>query len=284
MTFEKMIDQCDNLTPIENTIVAYIINHTETVLECTLQELSAQIFVSKSAIHRFCKKIGLHGFNDLKVKLAKEKNQPACDTHYINVNYPFQKADTPKTIADKLLTLYEVTINDTYNCIDFNVLQTVAKILDHADTIDIYTHAHNFYIAENFQDKMLTIGKNVQCIQTFYKQRLYALAGDQSHVAIILSYSGKASWILPIMQKLKEKQLTIIQIGKIGSHYYPQYVAYHLGISDGEHLRDRISQFSSHIALQYIMDVLYSCIYNIRRTENMNYLTHSIDYMDDRKE
>ena len=35
-------------------------------------------------------------------------------------------------------------------------------------------------------------------------------------------------------------------------------------------------------AMQYIMDVLYGCIYNVRRKKNTKYIYDSIDYMDDR--
>lgn len=129
---------------------------------------------------------------------------------------------------------------------------------------------------------MLTIGRSVNCPSSFYNQRLTVLASDQKHVAIILSYSGKATFILPIVKKLYEKGVKVIQIGKAGSNYYSQYVAYHLSISDSENNRDRMSQFSSHIAMQYIMDVLYGCIYNVRRKKNTKYIYDSIDYMDDR--
>ena len=53
-------------------------------------------------------------------------------------------------------------------------------------------------------------------------------------------------------------------------------------VKPSENNRDRMSQFSSHIAMQYIMDVLYSCIYNVRRKKNTKYIYDSIDYMDDR--
>lgn len=74
---------------------------------------------------------------------------------------------------------------------------------------------------------MLTIGRSVNCPSSFYNQRLTVLASDQKHVAIILSYSGKATFILPIVKKLYEKGVKVIQIGKAGSNYYSQYVTYH---------------------------------------------------------
>lgn len=282
MKLKKRIELCDSMTPLESEIASYILNNKDAVTKLKIQELADILFISKSAIHRFVKKIGFNGFNDLKVSIAKENADLLENNSYINVNYPFQAKDNPRQIAFKLLELYEKAIKDTFEYVDLDQVKAVSQLIDSADVIDVYTHAHNSNIAENFQDKMLTIGKSVNCPSSFYNQRLTVLASDQKHVAIILSYSGKATFILPIVKKLYEKGVKVIQIGKAGSNYYSQYVTYHLSISDSENNRDRMSQFSSHIAMQYIMDVLYGCIYNVRRKKNTKYIYDSIDYMDDR--
>ena len=282
MKLEKRIELCDSMTPLESEIASYILNNKDAVTKLKIQELADILFISKSAIHRFVKKIGFNGFNDLKVSIAKENVDLLENNSYINVNYPFQAKDNPRQIAFKLLELYEKAIKDTFEYVDLDQIKAVSQLIDSADVIDVYTHAHNSNIAENFQDKMLTIGKSVNCPSSFYNQRLTVLASDQKHVAIILSYSGKATFILPIVKKLYEKGVKVIQIGKAGSNYYSQYVTYHLSISDSENNRDRMSQFSSHIAMQYIMDVLYGCIYNEKRKQNTKYIYDSIDYMDDR--
>lgn len=284
MKLEKRIELCDSMTPLESEIASYILNNKDAVTKLKIQELADILFISKSAIHRFVKKIGFNGFNDLKVSIAKENADLLENNSYINVNYPFQAKDNPRQIAFKLLELYEKAIKDTFEYVDLDQIKAVSQLIDSADVIDIYTHAHNSNIAENFQDKMLTIGRSVNFPSSFYNQRLTVLASDQKHVAIILSYSGKATFILPIVKKLYEKGVKVIQIGKAGSNYYSQYVTYHLSISDSENNRDRMSQFSSHIAMQYIMDVLYSCIYNEKRKKNTKYIYDSIDYMDDRPE
>lgn len=282
MKLEKRIELCDSMTPLESEIASYILNNKDAVTKLKIQELADILFISKSAIHRFVKKIGFNGFNDLKVSIAKENADLLENNSYINVNYPFQAKDNPRQIAFKLLELYEKAIKDTFEYVDLDQIKAVSQLIDSADVIDVYTHAHNSNIAENFQDKMLTIGKSVNCPSSFYNQRLTVLASNQKHVAIILSYSGKATFILPIVKKIYEKGVKVIQIGKAGSNYYSQYVTYHLSISDSENNRDRMSQFSSHIAMQYIMDVLYGCIYNEKRKQNTKYIYDSIDYMDDR--
>lgn len=284
MKLEKRIELCDSMTPLESEIASYILNNKDAVTKLKIQELADILFISKSAIHRFVKKIGFNGFNDLKVSIAKENADLLENNSYINVNYPFQAKDNPRQIAFKLLELYEKAIKDTFEYVDLDQIKAVSQLIDSADVIDVYTHAHNSNIAENFQDKMLTIGRSVNCPSSFYNQRLTVLASDQKHVAIILSYSGKATFILPIVKKLYEKGVKVIQIGKAGSNYYSQYVTYHLSISDSENNRDRMSQFSSHIAMQYIMDVLYGCIYNVRRKRIQNiFMIRLIIWMIDQR-
>lgn len=250
MTLKNMIELADGLTPIETEIGYYILKNQEDILDMSVIELAEKTFVSKSAIHRFCKKIGLKGFNELKVILAKDISEMKSDIEMIDVNYPFERKDGPQMIAKKLSKLYETAIYDTYDYMDFIELHKVAQLLHKAEVIDIYTHSHNMNVAENFQDKMLTAGKSsVECPHGFYKQRLTALASNPKHAAIILSYSGKATFVKPILKVLHQKKVPVVYVGKAGGNLYPQYVAGALTISSRENLRDRISQFSSHIAI-----------------------------------
>lgn len=283
MQIEKRIHKCSHLTPVENEIAHYILSHKDEVINYSIQELSEQIHVSKSAIHRFCKKIDFKGFNELKIQLTNDISADIYKEHDIDINYPFTLQDNPIEIATKLLELYEKTIQDTLSCLDKQKLVHATKLMSKATSIDIYTHAHNMNIAKNFQDKMLTIGKMINCPESFYEQRLHALASNKNHIALILSYSAKASFILPILQKLNEKNTPCILVSGYQNNPFPQYICEHLGMSNCEELQDRIVQYSSHIALQYVMDILFGCIYNQDRSTNKKYVLNAMDYMDDRK-
>lgn len=282
MLLENRIKLCNTLTPAEYAISEYILKNKEIVVELSIQQIADAIPTSKSAILRLCKKLDMKGFNELKVKLAQDLADIERDRAVVDVNYPFEQKDSPKRIAAKLMELYEETIHDTYRYIDAVELGNIASLLYNAQVIDIYTHAHNLNPAENFKDKMLTIGRVVNCPKSFYEKRMMVLASSQTHVALILSYSGKATFIQPILKELHRRNTPVVFIGKAGSNLYPQYVKHYLPISDKENLRDRISQFSSHIALQYMLDVLYGCIFNKNRKQNMEYLHDTISFMDDR--
>ena len=232
MTLKNMIELADGLTPIETEIGYYILKNQEDILDMSVIELAEKTFVSKSAIHRFCKKIGLKGFNELKVILAKDISEMKSDIEMIDVNYPFERKDGPQMIAKKLSKLYETAIYDTYDYMDFIELHKVAQLLHKAEVIDIYTHSHNMNVAENFQDKMLSIGRQVTCQDDDYKQRRQALMGDRNHVAVILSYSGRATFIKRLIPIVKKQHTPILWIGRMGNEEIAEQSDYQLYLSD----------------------------------------------------
>lgn len=282
MTIENMIKCCDNLTPTENQLAQYILQNKEHIKNLSIQQLSEKTFVSKSAIHRFCKKIGIDGFNELKVKLVQDISEESKDDNQIDVNFPFASNDTQGVIAQKLLKLYETSITDTYKSIDVIELSKAVALLHKAEIVDIYTHAHNINVAENFQDKMRAIGRMVNCPESFYDQRCTATASRKNHVAVILSYSGKATFLPTIVEILYKRGIEIIWVGRLGKNVVPNHVKHHLYISNRENLRNRISQFSSHIAMQYMLDVIFSCIFKTDYEKNIDYIEEVANIVDDR--
>ena len=252
------------------------------ILVSTMQEVILEAFVSKSLLHRFCKKIGLSGFNELKIKLAQEAAEVA-DKNNIDVNFPFRENDSQESIAEKLSQLYADTIRDTHAFINLKDLWEIVLVLHKAQSIDIYTHAHNTSIAENFQDKMLSIGRIVTNQESSYKQRRQAALSNKEHVAMILSYSGCATFIAPLLKILQKRQVPIIWIGRAGNEEMENRSNYHLYISDREDFKIRVSQFSSHIAMQYTLDLLFSCIFKMDYKKNIEYLSSAIEFLDDRK-
>ena len=120
-----------------------------------------------------------YGFNELKVKLARDIIEESKGKKQIDVNFPFLSQDSHQMIESKLLDLYEASVQDTYHSIDEEVLMKCIELLHDADIVDIYIHAHNLNIADNFQDKMRTIGRVVNCPKSFYEQRYTAAASKK---------------------------------------------------------------------------------------------------------
>ncbi len=55
-------------------------------------------------------------------------------------------------------------------------------------------------------------------------------------------------------------------------------LAAYLFVSDREHLQNRITQFSSHIAVQFVLDTLFSCVFARNYDCNRAFLTETLPY------
>ncbi len=131
-------------------------------------------------------------------------------------------------------------------------------------------------------DKMRSIGRIVNCTKSFYDHRCTAAASKNNHAALLLSYSGKSNFLKPISEILYKKDIETIWIGRIGSSSVPEYIKHRLYISDRENFKNRISQFSSHIAMQYMLDLIYSCIFKKDYNHNIKYIKEIANIVDDR--
>ena len=124
--------------------------------------------------------------------------------------------------------------------------------------MDIYTGSHNLYPAGMFRDRLLSAGKSATCYNSIEAQVRTALASGPDHVAIVISYSGLAPNLKGILPILSSRHVPVIVIGTpYCARIHPGFAAY-LTVSDHESMTHRITQFASHIAVQYVLDSLYS--------------------------
>ena len=49
-------------------------------------------------------------------------------------------------------------------------------------------------------------------------------------------------------------------------------------MSDREHLQERITQFASHISVQFVLDVLFSCVCAANYEESARFIERSLPY------
>ena len=83
MSYKNIIDTYyPSLTKGEQKVADYIYKNNDTIIYQSLKELSKNIGVGEATIIRFCNKIGLNGFQDLKLILAKESSESKDEEKY----------------------------------------------------------------------------------------------------------------------------------------------------------------------------------------------------------
>ena len=261
MDIKRRVEDCTGLTPAEQQLASTVLALGDRLRGFTIKELAHTANVSIPSVHRFCKKLGLEGFKELKVELARSEARRVDQTGEVDINFPFAANDTADAVLAQMASVYQTTLADTRDLLDPVALERAAELLDRARGIDIYTQSHNLYPAQMFCDRLLSIGRSASCFESGERQARIALASDCHHVAIAISYSGLGPNLTPILPILHECNVPTIFVGTPNGRRLNPGLDVYLHVSDRESLQNRITQFASHIAVQYVLDSLYGCLF-----------------------
>lgn len=234
MDIRRKITQGKSLTPTEQQLGQTALAMGEDVRGLSIKEFAACANVSVASVHRFCKKLGLEGFKDLKVELIRQATE-AGNRRDVDINFPFDATSTPAQVMERMEGLYQTTLAETQELLDPAQLDYAAKLVMRADTVDIYTGSHNLYPAGMFRDRLLSAGKSATCYGSVEAQVRTALASGPDHVAIVISYSGLAPNLREILPILSSRRVPVIVIGTpYCARIHPGFAA----LSHGERPRE----------------------------------------------
>lgn len=152
---------------------------------------------------------------------------------------------------ERMEGLYQTTLAETQELLDPTQLDHAAKLIANARQVDIYTGSHNLYPAGMFRDRLLSAGKSATCHDGAEAQVRTALASGPDHAAIVISYGGLAPNLKDILPILSSRHVPVIVIG---------------------------TQFASHIAVQYVLDSLYSSYFAKDYARCSEFLERSFPY------
>lgn len=250
-----------DFSPSEKEIAKYILQHNNDVLTMSIQKLSQMTYTSPATIVRLCRKIGLEGYSDFKIKYSAELQADSNINHRIDVNYPFLKKDNALQICQKLATLNQETILDTLNLIDPQKLNQLANILNQAKTIYLFGSGNSMLAALDFQHKMLRIGKRVELRQTTGEQIFLAYQCQADDLAILISYSGETSDTINYAKLCQKQKVPTLVITSLGENNLSKYGDYIINTGSREKIFNKIAPFASNISIRFILDILFSLVF-----------------------
>ena len=197
MKIEEIINKnFDNLNKSEKNIAEFILNNKNECINYSSQEISDTCFVSRATLLRFCKKIGLKSFSDLKYLLKQND--------VVNSNNIIDLYDTYHTMINELKKT------------DF--LPICEKIYN-ADVIYIYgTGNEQKTIADEFKRIFLTVGKVVVPVFDYGEVEFLKTLFKENDVFIIISLSGETKSGIDILKLIIPSGINTISITRLANN------------------------------------------------------------------
>lgn len=259
-----------DFTTTEKELARYILSNGESILNMSIQDLAKTTYSSPATIVRLTKKLGLNGFGDFKIKYSAELQANHKLENRIDVNYPFTKNDSFNQIGQNIASLNNEVIEDTLSLINFKELEKIIDLLIKAKRIFIFGNGNSILAAMDFQHKMMRINKLVEVRQTQGEQIFLTYNATKDDVAIIISYSGETTEQVEFARILKEHKVPIVGITSLGENQLSKYCNHILNTGSREKVFNKIAPFSSKMSMEYILNLIYSCIFKLDYDNYMN--------------
>jgi DNA-binding MurR/RpiR family transcriptional regulator len=199
----------DRLTKTEKKIADIIINKPHKVLEMSISELAMQANVkSEASIVKFYKKLGLSGFQQMKVLLAQELIQDSMELVYEDV----EESDPAEVVAEKIFKATIKALFDTLSTLDIHSLEKAVEFFDKAKLIVFFGTGGSGAVAADAFHKFIRIGKNCQ-----YKSDEHIMATilcnlTPNDLLVLISHSGETKTVVMFAEKAVSKGIPVIAL------------------------------------------------------------------------
>ncbi|MFS0856109.1 MurR/RpiR family transcriptional regulator [Paenibacillus taichungensis] len=276
MKILTQLTDMNHFTPNEKSIASYILTHKELMLHLNIQELAKATYTSHSAINRLTHKLGLSGFKEFSIKLAREFQQDAQNISNIDPNYPFALGESSLQVAKDIAELMKETIEKNFAFMDEASLTEAAHLLDQAKRIFIYALGDSQIRAKSFQNKLIKINKYVVITTELSEWAYHTINLTPQDCAIFLTYHEKSPIFLKAAQHFSREKIPFITITANHQSELAKMSTICIQVPNDETKHAKIGTFSSQIAFDYVLNVIYSCIFQIDYAKNMQMTTYSL--------
>jgi len=248
----------DRFSTSEKSIADYLLRKRLEIDRYSIRTLSKAIYTSPATIIRFCKKLGFSGFEEFKKEFVKELQYLDKSSGTVDFNFPFEKDDTPMKVANSIVALYEETIRDTISLLQFGELRRATALLRCHSKIYIFSAGTAINQAESFREKMLKIGHCVIISNNLNYQLYEVRCLSAEDMAIVISYSGETPQIVQIAKECRLRSVPVLAITSFGENSLTQNASCKLTLSTKESIYQNLGDYSSHLSVNLLLDILYS--------------------------
>ena len=238
----------------EQRVLDYIVQNPAKVIYLSVAGLAECCGTSDATVVRTCQKLGLAGYQDLKVTLAQDVVTPQQSIHEA-----LRPDDSAAAIVDKVFASTIYTLDFTRDVARPELLERAAGSLMDAQRVSIYGLGNSHAVAIDLQHKLMRLGIHAAAFADSHLQAInaaYCRAGD---VVFAISHSGSSRDVVDSVRLAHKNGAFIISLTSAGPSPLEKEsdLALHTASPETQY---RIVALSSRIAQITLIDTIYTII------------------------
>lgn len=190
-----------SLSKSEKKVAQLILSSPDEVENLSINELALMAGVGESTIVRFSRKIGLGGFQDLKIALVKYQTTQKS-----------QIDDEGHEIKDEIYRQFLESLEDTRNTIKQDQIIQAAQMLHDAQHIYLFAVGTSGLVAMQLSNRLKRLGKFVEYVPDGQLQSIYSTLTKPGDLVIAISTSGNTKEVIQNIELAQKNGVAVITI------------------------------------------------------------------------
>ncbi|MGB9662002.1 MAG: MurR/RpiR family transcriptional regulator [Moorellaceae bacterium] len=244
----------NSLTKAEKKVADYVLENSNEVIYLSVTELAERCGCGETTVIRFCRHIGLTGFQDFKLNIAKDIVRPE-----MNIHEQVSFEDSIDTLVQKITTENMTALSNTVKLLSLKELERAVEAIVNANRIEFYGVGASGYTALDAKYKFLRLGLNVDAMLDAHIQAISAVNLSDKDVAVGISFSGSTKDTVETCRLAKNAGAKVICITNYARSPITS-VADIVLLTSVRETPLRSGALTSKIAQLHVLDLLYTTV------------------------
>jgi len=201
-----------NLTPAESRVADVVLEAPAWVLRSALSAVAARAGVSDPTVIRFCRSMGLDGFQTFRLRLAQSLATGATFLHR-----DIAATDSSAELSSKVFGRAARTLHDVAGQISPERIDAAVGLLAHARRIDFYGLGSSGIVAADARHKFFRLGLQANSYSDAHVHGMAATMLGRGDVVVAISSTGRTIDLISSVEIARDAGASVIGIVPPGS-------------------------------------------------------------------
>ena len=195
----------DEMGKSEKRVADWLFSHSGEVLPLSISDLASKCESSEATIVRFSKRLGCQGYQDLKLKLATERDKRVISPTITGEDSCFE-------IFEKVCNDAYLSLERTKKLLSAEAMTRAAELIASAGRVVLIGLGTSSMVAEDASYKLLRAGCNSSAYADTHMQAIAVSQLKVGDVLIGISQSGSSKDIVEAMKAARQKGVATVSI------------------------------------------------------------------------
>lgn len=265
----------NQLTKTEKKIANFVLKNPNQVIFMSITELSDACKVADASVYRFCRTIGVKGYQEFKMKLSlsmsAEVDEEKEEKEELNT------ASLQK-ISEEILENHIHSLRETYTLLEWDEVEKIVGMMEKAECIYFFGIGDSLLAAMEARNRFARVMKKVTCVNDPHMQAMKAALSGPEDLVFFFSYSGATKDIIYVAEILREVGAKVVAVTHFLKSPLMGYVDGAL-LCGGNENPFQGGSLAGKLGQLYLIDILYQeyCRRNLGvSTENNQKTTKAV--------